>query len=41
MDKVADGTWAIAPDESDEIVHLRFEHDFSLLIDLSTDPARN
>jgi hypothetical protein len=33
--------WAISPDGSDEIVHLRFEDDFSLLIDLSSDPKRN
>ena len=35
------GLWAVSPDRSDEIVHLRFEDDFSLLIDLSSDPARN
>jgi len=31
----------VAPDDSAQIVHLRFENDFSLLIDLSSDPARN
>jgi hypothetical protein len=35
------GLWAVSPDDTDEIAHLRFENDFSLLIDLSSDPARN
>jgi hypothetical protein len=33
--------WAISPDGSDDIVNLEFEKDFSLLIDLSSDPVRN
>jgi hypothetical protein len=33
--------WAIAPDHSDEIMHLQFQDDFSLLIDLSSHPAWN
>jgi hypothetical protein len=41
LGKSQNATWAVAPDGSDEIVHLRFEDDFSLLIDLSSDPARN
>jgi hypothetical protein len=35
------GLWAISPDNSDEILSLRFEKDFGLLIDLSSDPTRN
>jgi hypothetical protein len=41
LGKSQNATWAVAPDASDEIVDLRFEDDFSLLIDLSPDPARN
>jgi hypothetical protein len=39
--KSQNATWAVAPDGSNDIVYLRFENDFSLLIDLSSDPARN
>jgi len=35
------GLWAISPDGSDEILPLRFEKDFGLLVDLSSDPPRN
>lgn len=35
------GTWAISPDASDEILSLKFEKDFGLLIDLSSDPQEN
>jgi hypothetical protein len=41
LGKSQNATWAVSPDGSNEIVHLRFEDDFSLLIDLSADPARN
>ena len=33
--------WAITPDNSDEILQLEFEKEFGLLMDLSSDPARN
>lgn len=33
--------WAVSPDGSDDIVDLEFEKDFSLLVDLSSDPAQN
>ena len=39
--KSDDDKWAISLDGNDEVLHLRFEQDFSLLIDLSSDPARN
>ena len=34
-------SWAISPDNSDEILPLAFEKDFGLLIDLSGNPERN
>jgi hypothetical protein len=33
--------WAITPDGSNAILELGFEQEFSLLIDLSANPARN
>lgn len=33
--------WAVSPDSSVDILELRFERDFALLLDLSTNPARN
>ncbi len=33
--------WAISPNLSDEILELKFEEEFSLLVDLSAYPARN
>jgi len=33
--------WAISPDSTDEIVPLKYEVDFALLIDLSAQPQRN
>jgi hypothetical protein len=33
--------WAISPDGTDAIVHLAFEKEFGLLVDLSGDPDRN
>jgi hypothetical protein len=35
------GLWAIAPDDSYEILSLVFERDFGLLVDLSANPERN
>ncbi len=35
------GMWAISPDSSDEILSLKFEQDFGLLVDLSSDPNKN
>jgi hypothetical protein len=35
------GRWAVSPDDSNEIISLRFGPDFELLIDLSADPASN
>jgi hypothetical protein len=37
----SDGLWPVSPEGSNEIMHLRFENEFALLIDLSVDPARN
>jgi len=37
----ASGLWAVAPDNSDEILSLAFEKDFGLLIDLSANPLHN
>jgi hypothetical protein len=37
----ADDLWAVSPDCTDEILSLVFEKDFGLLVDLSSDPARN
>ena len=40
--KSTDGKrWAISPDGSDEILHLLYEKEFGLLVDLSSDPGRN
>lgn len=40
--KSADGEWwAISPDGTDEILHLVFEKEFGLLVDLSADPKKN
>jgi hypothetical protein len=33
--------WAISPDSTDEVLHLEFEKEFGLLIDLSADPAKS
>jgi len=33
--------WAVSPDDTDAIVYLQFEEEFSRLIDLSADPGRN
>ena len=33
--------WQVSPDGSSDIVVLRFEKDFGLLVDLSSDPGRN
>jgi hypothetical protein len=42
LGRAADGIlWAISPEGTDEILSLAFEKDFGLLIDLSSDPARN
>lgn len=41
LGKSDDGKWAVSLDGSDEVLHLGFEQEFSLLIDLSGDPARN
>lgn len=41
LGKSQNGTWAVSPVGSDKVVDLRFEDDFSLLIDLSADPVRN
>jgi hypothetical protein len=38
----ADGKqWAISPDSTDEIVPMKYEVAFALLIDLSAEPERN
>ena len=38
----ADGKhWAISPDGTDEILQLKFEKEFGLLMDLSADPDKN
>ena len=40
--KSADGErWAIAPNDSDEILQLVFEKEFGLLVDLSANPEAN
>ena len=41
LGRVADGRWAISPDDSVEILSLAFEKDFGLLVELSSDPTRN
>ena len=42
LGQIGDGNeWAISPDGSSEILNLRFKDGFSLLIDLSANPARN
>ena len=33
--------WAVSLDASDEVLYLRFEKEFSLLIDLSSSPQDN
>lgn len=33
--------WAISPDSSDEILPMKYEVDFGLVIDLSGEPQRN
>jgi hypothetical protein len=33
--------WAISPDSSDEVVPMKYEVDFALLLDLLTQPERN
>ena len=40
--KSADGKrWAISPDGSDEVLQLKFEKEFGLLVDLSLNPTNN
>jgi hypothetical protein len=39
--KDTNGRWAISPDRSDEILSLKLDRDFALLVDLSADPVRN
>lgn len=34
-------TFAVSPDGSHEIIELRFEQEFGLVIDLSSDPTKN
>lgn len=42
LGKTADQmNWAISPDNSDKVLQLEFEKEFGLLMDLSSDPARN
>ncbi len=41
LGRLRDEIWAVSPDGTGEIVHLRFEDEFSLLVDLSANPARN
>jgi len=41
LGRIAENSWAISPDGTNEIINLKFERDFSLLIDLSSDPAKN
>jgi hypothetical protein len=42
LGRAGDGVrWAISPDGAAEILDLRFEEDFGLLVDLSSDPRRN
>ena len=36
-----EGRWAVSPDSTTEVVHLRFEEEFGLLVDLSCDPQSN
>jgi hypothetical protein len=33
--------WAVSPDGSADVISLRFEKDFGLLVDLSSDPGCN
>ena len=35
------GRWAVSPDCSDQILELKFEEEFVLLVDLSGEPSRN
>jgi len=37
----ANNLWNVSPDCTAEILSLVFERDFALLVDLSSDPARN
>ena len=41
LGKSDNGTWAVSPDGTNEILSLVFEKDFALLVDLSSDPNRN
>ena len=34
-------TWAVSPDGSKDIVYLRFESEFGLLINMGQDPSAN
>jgi hypothetical protein len=36
-----EGKWAVSPNSGHEIVSLKFEEEFGLLVDLSADPRRN
>ena len=33
--------WAVSPDDSAHVISLRFEKDFGLFVDLSSNPSRN
>ncbi len=41
LGKMSKTSWAVSPDSTDEIIELKLEKDFSLLLDLSSDPTRN
>lgn len=41
LGRINETSWAVSPEGFDEIVNLEFEKDFSLLVDLSSDPAQN
>jgi hypothetical protein len=41
LGKDKNGRWAISPDQSEEILSLKLDSDFALLVDLSADPLRN
>jgi hypothetical protein len=41
LGKIGDHPWAVLPDGSDEILQLRYEEEFGILIDLSSEARKD
>ncbi len=41
LGKSTSGQWAVSPDSSNQILELKFESEFALLLDLHANPAVN